>query len=178
MKRAMEAAEAKKTAKPEKSDNVSTDYTSTLQKDMQNMQNSLRVLTEAIEEFRSSTMKQETVANNSERISTPCGVNRRYSKQDLSALRVIEIQELQMESIRCRNSRYKHGRTKWVRNWEKDNSNCWNIFQRKPKSWSPSSIADPEYFSQRHRFADPRQNSESGLRNEAPEFVPGFNRHF
>ena len=50
-----------------------------------------------------------------------------------------------MESIRCRNSRYKHGRTKWVRNWEKDNSNCWNIFQRKPKSWSPSSIADPEY---------------------------------
>ena len=189
MKRAMEAAEAKKTAKPEKSDNVSTDYTSTLQKDMQNMQNSLqkdmqdmqnslRVLTEAIEEFRSSTMKQETVANNSERISTPCGVNRRYSKQDLSALRVIEIQELQMESIRCRNSRYKHGRTKWVRNWEKDNSNCWNIFQRKPKSWSPSSIADPEYFSQRHRFADPRQNSESGLRNEAPEFVPGFNRRF
>ena len=83
-----------------------------------------------------------------------------------------------MESIRCRNSRYKHGRTNWVRNWEKDNSNCWNIFQRKPKSWSPSSIADPEYFSQRHRFADPRQNSESGLRNEAPEFVPGFNRHF
>ena len=144
------------------------------------MQKSLRVLTETIEgfEIRSSTMKQETVANNSERISTPCGVNRRYSKQDLSALRVIEIQELQMESIRCRNSRYKHGRTKWVRNWEKDNSNCWNIFQRKPKSWSPSSIADPEYFSQRHRFADPRQNSESGLRNEAPEFVPGFNRHF
>ena len=178
MKRAMEAAEAKKTAKPEKSDNVSTDYTSTLQKDMQNMQKSLRVLTKAIEGFRSSTMKQEIVANNSERISTPCGVNRRYSKQDLSALRVIEIQELQMESIRCRNSRYKHGRTKWVRNWEKDNSNCWNIFQRKPKSWSPSSIADPEYFSQRHRFADPRQNSESGLRNEAPEFVPGFNRRF
>ena len=33
-------------------------------------------------------------------------------------------------------------------------------------------------YSQRHRFADPRQNSESGLRNEAPEFVPGFNRHF
>ena len=78
----------------------------------------------------------------------------------------------------CRKRRYKHGKTDWVRNWEKDNSNCWNIFQRKPKSWSPSSIADPEYFSQRHRFADPRQNSESGLRNEAPEFVPGFNRHF
>ena len=179
-----DGAAAMQTAKPEKeapkSDNVSTDYTSTLQKDMQNMQKSLRVLTKAIEGFRSSTMKQETVANNSERISTPCGVNRRYSKQDLSALRVIEIQELQMESIRCRNSRYKHGRTKWVRNWEKDNSNCWNmhIFQRKPKSWSPSSIADPEYFSQRHRFADPRQNSESGLRNEASEFVPGFNRHF
>ena len=128
MKRAMEAAEAKKTAKPEKSDNGSTDiYTSTLQKDMQNMQKSLRLLTEAIQRFRSSTMKQETVANNSERISTPCGINRRYSKQDLSALRVIEIQELQMESILCRNSRYKHGRTNWVRNWEKDNSNCWNM---------------------------------------------------
>ena len=103
-------------------------------------------------------MKQETVANNSERISTPCGVNRRYSKQDLSALRVIEIQELQMESIRCRNSRYKHGRTKWVRNWEKDNSNSMleyayalNVIMipvcislkiqrklRKPKRWSPS----------------------------------------
>ena len=79
--------------------------------------------------------------------------------------------ELHMRGVSCRKSRYKHGRTDWVSNWEKDNSNCWNIFPRKPKRWVSSSIADPEYFSQSHRFADPRQNS--GLRKDAPvwEFV-------
>ena len=80
-----------------------------------------------------------------------------------------------MEGVLCRKSRYKHGRTNWVRSWEKDNSNCWNVFQRKPKRWTPSSIVDLEYFSQSHRFADPRQNF--GLRKDAPKFVPGFNRH-
>ena len=173
MKSVMEAADTKKKAKPKKSDKDSTDiHISILEKEMQNMQKSLEMLTEKIQEFCSSTKKEAT---NTESISTPCGVNRRYSKQDLTALRVIEIQELQMEGVLCRKSRYKHGRTNWVRSWEKDNSNCWNVFQRKPKRWTPSSIADPEYFSQSHRFADPRQNS--GLRKDAPEFVPGFNRH-
>ena len=168
-----EAAEAMKTAKAEKSDKDSTDiHISILEKEMQNMQKSLEMLTEKIQEFCSSTKKEAT---NTESVSTPCGVNRRYSKQDLTALRVIEIQELQMEGVLCKKSKYKHGRTNWVRRWEKDNSNCWNVFQRKPKRWTPSSIADPEYFSQSHRFADPRQNS--GLRKDAPEFVPGFNRH-
>ena len=173
MKSIMEAADTKKKAKPKKSDKDSTDiHISILEKEMQNMQKSLEMLTEKIQEFCSSTKKEAT---NTESVSTPCGVNRRYSKQDLTALRVIEIQELQMEGVLCRKSRYKHGRTNWVRRWEKDKTNCWNVFQRKPKRWTPSSIADPEYFSQSHRFADPRQNS--GLRKDAPEFVPGFNRH-
>ena len=150
-----EAAEAMKTAKAEKSDKDSTDiHISILEKEMQNMQKSLEMLTEKIQEFCSSTKKEAT---NTESVSTPCGVNRRYSKQDLTALRVIEIQELQMEGVLCRKSRYKHGRTNWVKSWEKDNSNCWNVFQRKPKRWTPSSIADLEYFSQSHRFTDPRQ---------------------
>ena len=84
---------------------------------MQNMQKSLEML----QDFCSSTKKEAT---NTESVSTPCAVNRRYSKQDLTALRVIEIQELQMEGVLCRKSRYKHDRTNWVRNWEKDNSNC------------------------------------------------------
>ena len=129
---------AMKTAKAEKSDKDSTDiHISILEKEMQNMQKSLEMLTEKIQEFCSSTKKEAT---NIESISTPCGVNRRYSKQDLTALRVIEIHELQMEGVLCRKSRYKHGRTNWVRSWEKDNSNCWNVFQRKPKRWTPSSI--------------------------------------
>ena len=70
---------------------------------MQNMQKSLEMLTEKIQEFCSSTKKEAT---NTESISTPCGVNRRYSKQDLTALRVIEIQELQMEGILCKKSIY------------------------------------------------------------------------
>ena len=75
------------------------------------MQKSLEMPTEKIQEFCSSTKKEAT---NTESISTPCGVNRRYSKQDLTALRVIEIQELQMEGVLCRKSRYKHDRTNWV----------------------------------------------------------------
>ena len=125
-----EAAEAMKTAKAEKSDKDSTDiHISILEREMQNMQKSLEMLTEKIQEFCSSTKKEAT---NTESISTPCGVNRRYSKQDLTALRVIEIQELQIEGVLCKKSKYKHGRTNWVRRWEKDNSNCWNVFQRKP----------------------------------------------
>ena len=58
------------------------------------MQKSLEMLSEKSQEFCSSTKKEAT---NTESVSTPCGVNRRYSKQDLTALRVIEIQELQME---------------------------------------------------------------------------------
>ena len=53
------------------------------------MHNFLYMLTEKIQEFCSSTKKEAT---NTESISTPCGVNRRYSKQDLTALRIIEIQ--------------------------------------------------------------------------------------
>ena len=75
-----EAAEAMKTAKAEKSDKDSTDiHISILEKEIQNMQKSLEMLTEKIQEFCSSTKKEAT---NTESISTPCGVNRRYSKQD------------------------------------------------------------------------------------------------
>ena len=113
MKSVMEAADTKKKAKPKKSDKDSTDiHISILEKEMQNMQKSLEMLTEKIQEFCSSTKKEAT---NTESISTPCGVNRRYSKQDLTALRVIEIQELQMEGVLCRKSRYKHGRNNWVK---------------------------------------------------------------
>ena len=74
------------------------------------MQKSLEMLTKKIQDFCSSTKKEAT---NTESVSTPCGVNRRYSKQDLTALRVIdiEIQELLIEGVLCRKSTYKHGRT-------------------------------------------------------------------
>ena len=106
----------------EKSDKDSTDiHISILEKEIQNMQKSLEMLTEKIQEFYSYTKKEAT---NTKSISTPCGVNRGYSEQDLTALRVIEIQELQMEGVLCRKNRYKHGRTYLVRNWGKDISNC------------------------------------------------------
>ena len=109
MKSVMEAADTKKKTKPKKSDNDSTDIHISIldsEKEMQNMQKSLEMLTEKIQDFCSSTKKEAT---NIESVSTSCGVNRRYSKQDLTALRVIEIQELQMEGVLCRKSRYKHG---------------------------------------------------------------------
>ena len=100
-----EAAEAMKTANPEKSDKDSTNiHISILEKEMQNMshlQKSLEMLTEKIQDFCSSTKKEAT---NIESVSTPCGVNQRYSKQDLTALRVIEIQELQMIGVSCKKS--------------------------------------------------------------------------
>ena len=87
-----------KTAKAEKSDKDSTDiefHISILQR--QNFQKCkicrnplkpkgqkcLALLTEKIQEFCSSTKKEAT---NTESVSTPCGVNRRCSKQDLTAL--------------------------------------------------------------------------------------------
>ena len=44
-----------------------------------------------------------------------------------------------------------------------------------PKKTQKVQIADPEYFSQSHRFADPRQKL--SLEN-TPGVVLGFNRHF
>ena len=70
IKSVMEAADTKKKAKPKKSDKDSTNiHISILEKEMQNMQKSLEMLTEKIQDFCSSTKKEENIPTNTKSIS-------------------------------------------------------------------------------------------------------------